>query len=258
MEVVRTFLDSSTIHGLGYISRTRNFVRIIWILIILAGFSAAGILIYQSFQEWEETPVETVIETLPITDLPLPKVTVCPPKNTFTNLNFDLMMLDNITLHKKTRTEMIQYAVKLIQNYTYRNVMSNISVIEEENRYYNWYMGYTSFVIPFWGQTSCNDDNNIKDNECNKNMLRYTLDTYATSGNISTQFFDDEFDHKKIDGNFRYMIYLNPPEEYENDSNVTLCVNIQKNILKGVERFYNEEDEDFHCFSPPGSYKYYS
>ena len=64
----------------------------------VAGFSGAGILIQQSFSSWADSPVSTTIETLPITDLDFPNVTVCPPRNTFTDLNYDLMAIENVSL----------------------------------------------------------------------------------------------------------------------------------------------------------------
>ena len=82
MERVRTFLETSTIHGLNYISTTRKYSRLFWILIVIVGFSGAGFLINESFQSWSESPVKTTIETLPIAEIKFPKVTVCPPKNT--------------------------------------------------------------------------------------------------------------------------------------------------------------------------------
>ena len=86
MEVVRTFLESSTIHGVGYISSTRKNSRLFWIFVVILGFTGAGLLIRSSFTSWSESPIKTTIETLPISEITLPKVTVCPPKNTFTNL----------------------------------------------------------------------------------------------------------------------------------------------------------------------------
>ena len=80
MGSIKEFLESSTIHGLQYIATTRKIVKLLWILVIVAGFSGAGVLINQSFQAWDESPVKTTIETLPITEITLPKVTVCPPK----------------------------------------------------------------------------------------------------------------------------------------------------------------------------------
>ena len=94
---LRTFLETSTIHGLAYISTSRKYVKSFWILIVMGGFIGAGVLINQSFENWNESPVKTTIETLPITNLKFPKVTVCPPKNTYTNLNYDLMMVQNMT-----------------------------------------------------------------------------------------------------------------------------------------------------------------
>ena len=88
MENVTAFLESSTIHGLTYISAAnKKILKLFWILVVTAGFIGAGALIYDSFQSWAESPVKTTIETHPISEITFPKVTVCPPKNTYTNLN---------------------------------------------------------------------------------------------------------------------------------------------------------------------------
>ena len=76
MEGVGTFLESSTIHGLAYVATSRKYVRLFWTIVVIAGFTCAGILIYESFNDWNENPIKTTIETLPITDITFPKVTV--------------------------------------------------------------------------------------------------------------------------------------------------------------------------------------
>ena len=86
MEGLRTFLESSTIHALGYISTTRKLERLFWIVVVILGFTGAGVIIYQSFQDWQDNPITTTIETRPIREITYPKVTVCPPKNTYTDL----------------------------------------------------------------------------------------------------------------------------------------------------------------------------
>ena len=96
MEGVTLFLESSTVHGLTYISTTRKYARLFWILVVITGFVGASLLIRASFQSWAESPVKTTIKTLPISDITLPKLTVCPPRNTFTDLNYDIMK----TLHE--------------------------------------------------------------------------------------------------------------------------------------------------------------
>ena len=103
MEKLNTFLESSTIHGLSYIAAGRKYVRLFWILVVIGGFSGAGVIIYQSFQSWADSPVTTTIETQPISEITFPKVTVCPPKNTYTDLNYDLMMTENMTVDNDTR-----------------------------------------------------------------------------------------------------------------------------------------------------------
>ena len=67
-------------------------------------------------QDWADSPVTTTIETLPIADISLPLVTVCPPQNTFTNLNYDLTTLEQVTLSNATREQLTKYAVRLIQD----------------------------------------------------------------------------------------------------------------------------------------------
>ena len=106
VEHIRLFLESSTIHGLAHISTFRKYVRLFWIVVVIAGFTGAGVLINTSFQSWDESPIMTTIETLPIKDFKFPKLTVCPPKDTYTNLNIDIVMLENMTLDENTRKEL--------------------------------------------------------------------------------------------------------------------------------------------------------
>ena len=115
MEVFRQFLETSTIHGLSYISSTRTLSRVFWTSVVIAGFSSAGVMIYQSFADWEVNPITSTIETLPITQVTFPKVTVCPPKNTYTNLNYDIMTTANTTISEDTRKDLVyKFAEKVI------------------------------------------------------------------------------------------------------------------------------------------------
>ena len=83
MEGVREFLESSTIHGLTYISTTRGSLKVIWIVIVISGFFTAGLFINNAFLDWEKSPIDTSIETFPISDAYFPNVVVCPPKEEF-------------------------------------------------------------------------------------------------------------------------------------------------------------------------------
>ena len=138
MKYFKIFLETSTIHGLVHISTNRRLLRLFWTCVVIIGFTISVTLIHQSFQDWNESPVTTTIETLPIAEITLPKVTVCPPKNTYTNLNYDLKITKDISLDNETRRELMFYAIELIQEQHYEDFMSNLTAVEEENRYYNW------------------------------------------------------------------------------------------------------------------------
>ena len=127
MEYIKTFLESSTIHGLAYIANGKKYVRLLWILVVIAGFTGAGYIIYQSFQSWADGPVKTTIETHPIKEITFPKVTVCPPRNSFTDLNYDLMMTENMTLDNDIRDEIKEYALQLMYDHYYESIMANLT-----------------------------------------------------------------------------------------------------------------------------------
>ena len=265
MDEVRGFLESSTIHGVGYISSSRRVVRLFWVLIVLGGFSGATVLIYHSFKDWKENPIKTTIETLPISEVTLPKVTVCPPKNTYTNLNFDMMLTELMTLDKDKRNELTQYAVGLIQDHVYNDVMTNISLLEEENRYYNWYMGHTSIRLPYWGKRKCNEKKSFGRLECKKSRLRYFINTNATSGKIKTKYFGDPFQSDKVTKDFKYFLYIHTSKKYQHNKSISLNIEVENLFLSGFDRLYvgSKSHSDGNItftkkHSPPKSERYVS
>ena len=233
MEEAKTFLESSTIHGLIYISTGRKCARLFWFLVVIGGFTGAGYMIYQSFQDWNDSPVKTTIETLPISEITFPVVTVCPPKNTYTDLNYDLMMTENMTLDNDTRQELTIYATELLYDHLYEDLIENMQMLEDNDRYYNWYHGYTEIKTP--ASTS-------------RGLFYCTVDTAASSGTISTRYFGDKFDEDKVERNIQYSVHVNPPDYVKNNPNVTLHFEIEKLSLKdlstehGKDKFRLRED----------------
>ena len=175
MERISAFLESSTIHGLNYISTTRKYPRAFWILVVLSGFTGAGYMIHTSFKSWADSPIKTTIETLPISEIKFPKVTVCPPKNTYTDLNYDLMMAEKFTLTEVMRDELINFSRKVIDDHTFTD---DLNMFQEEDRYYNWYHGYTLIRRAY-------TDSGSKKN--------YRIRTSATSGVVTTQYFGEQY-----------------------------------------------------------------
>ena len=216
MESLREFLDSSTIHGLYYIANTKKFVRVLWTLIVIAGFSGATYLIYESFQTWKASPVSTTTETLSIKKITFPKITVFPPINTFTDLNFDIMMNANVTLTQDTRDKLSNLAVRKLNDWLFSQVMKNLSMVEDNDRYYNWYHGYAAIKLP----------NNDNEDDYDVN---YFMDTCATSGTVSTRGYGKKFNATGIDTNvwFKFNLTQNPSMK-DNIKNVTFHAKIQR------------------------------
>ena len=225
MERFTNFLETSTIHGLAYIATAKKYVRLFWIVVVIAGFTGAGVIIYQSFESWADSPVKTTIETKAITEINFPKVTVCPPKNTYTDLNYDLMTTENMTLDNDTRNELANYAVEMLYDHLYDNIMRNMSKMEESNRYQNWYHGYTEIKLPYIGTYSF----------C-PGCVYYYVDTAAISGSISTPNFGDEFDAEKVEQLFYCKVSVYPPASVIYNSNVTLHIDVEKVSLNDLSK----------------------
>ena len=208
MEGVQSFFESSTIHGLTYISTTRKYVRLFWILVVLTGFAVAGYLINKSFETWAESPIKTTIETRPMSEIRFPKVTVCPPKNTYTDLNYKLMLAEKKTLNKVMRIDLYNYTEKIVNEHGY---MDEIDKLHEEDRYYNWYHGYTR----------------IERNS-------YYVTTSATSGVIKTQYFGEIFQQHLVERKALFNVNVYPPETVRNNKSVTLHFKLEKVSIQGL------------------------
>ena len=213
----KTFLESSTIHGLGYIATTGRYVKLFWVLVVLSGFIGAGVLIYQSFNDWAENPVTTTIETRPITEMKFPKVTVCPPKNTYTDLNYDLMMTENMTLDSKIRSDLKNYSVELLYDHLYDTFMLEYNKIVDKDKYYNWYHGYSEIEFP-------------SDYPYFGSQYNYA----AISGTISSQHFGEKFDADRVLRKLKCNFYVYPPNEIKDNPNVSLHYIIEKISMKGL------------------------
>ena len=148
MEGVVEYLESASIHGLVYISATRRLVRLAWLCVVMTGFTLAGVLIHQSFDSWADSPVTTTIETLPITDLDFPNVTVCPPRNSFTSLYPDLVMARNVTFNGEERKELADFVPLAVFSPLYDTQYLEFQAYRQET-YWNWYTGMTKLALPY-------------------------------------------------------------------------------------------------------------
>ena len=126
-------------------------------------------------------------------------------------------MVENITIGNDTRKELENYAIGLLTGYLYDAIKKNLSQLQEKDRYYNWYHGFSEVVLPHPAEGY--------DVYCKVN-------SFATKGSIATQSFgDNKFD---IEPNILYEFAIFPGSL----ENVTLHYDIEKVSMKG-----NFEDE---------------
>ena len=231
MDSMQNFLETSTVHGLTHISAARKYVRLFWIIVVIAGFIGAGVLIYQSFEDWIDNPITTTIETLPMTEITFPKVTVCPPKHTYTDLNYDLRMAENMTLDNETRTELTNHAFEMLYDHLFSEIMKNMSIFKDNDRYYNWYHGHTQ--IKLIQHTSKSSEPGIN----------YEVLTSALNGTVSTQHFGEKFNSSKVDMAFYYQIKVYVPQSVRYNENISMHFEIEKVSIEGqVGRWASGQD----------------
>ena len=226
MESFKQFLDSASINGLNHIASTRKWTRFFWISLVTLGFLVSTYLIWESFQTWMENPVRTTTKTVPMTEIKFPKLTVCPPKNTFTDFNYDLVLTENVTITKEKRNELYEYAVELIDEYVYMDLWDKM---HEENRFLNWYTGLTSMhEQPFYQEGYYN----------------YKITTSATSGAITSQYFGEIYNPSLVENNQNYKINVWPARNIRYNENVTLHFKIEKLHLPvrgGIDDFISQD-----------------
>ena len=214
MEVVWTYIQNASISGLNHIREsTTKLAKLFWITIVLMGFLISIVMIHESFIEWSNNPVLTTVETRPISEIKLPKVTVCPPKNTFTDLNYDLIKVaEKVTLTDDKRKEIFYELVEIIEEDD--SFIDNMYQINEENRFYNWYHRYTLMYHPKEDKSEFiySDNNDVKVQQ---------IYTYATSGVITSKHYGKPFQPENLETNFRYEFYLFAPENTLSNSNYT-------------------------------------
>ena len=107
MDLMKEFLEASTIHGLAHISTARSPVaKAAWVITVTVSFGFSFYMITNSWMEWDNNPVSTTITTHPVDDLAFPKITVCPPNGSNTVLNFVLERVQKNNLSSEERIQL--------------------------------------------------------------------------------------------------------------------------------------------------------
>ena len=219
MEQIKYFFENSTIHGLFYISSTRKCSKLFWTIVVITGFSCAFTLIQQAFDIWNESPISTTLEILPISRITFPNVTVCPPKNSVLDLNFDLQLAEKNKMDDYLRNKILDYILDIEEGF-YENLVANLKKVNDPRQFYDWYHGYAKISYPY------HDENTGK--------LWYFVHTSASVGNISV---DSRKEIEQKDVKIQYRFEIDVPE-----SDAPL-----KFIIDGMKITNNFTFECFNC-----------
>ena len=139
------------------------------------GFTGAGYLIHSSYSAWQESPVATSIETHPIDGLDFPIVTVCPPKDSNTALNYDLMKADNTSLTENDRKDLKNKILEVMLKPSYDKYIQTMIATANNKSLNRMYGGYQSVPKPF-----------------GKNGLE--IEVWNKDGCIWTPWFGEDYD----------------------------------------------------------------
>ena len=188
MNLFKKFLETSTVHGLVYFSEAKSiWAKIVWALLVAASFSLAIVLICDSFQGWSKKPVSSVISTRSIKDLEFPNVTICPPKNTNTALNYDLVQL-NVTFTASMREKLEKEIDSTFFETDITEYMKTLLHITNENNLRAVYNGFQTIPVPL-GQNG------------------FQVKLSGMSGEIALPGFNDEkYDKGQNFGYYHYIL----------------------------------------------------
>jgi hypothetical protein len=161
-------------------------------LLVCIGFLVAGILINASYIEWQKSPVSTTITTHPLSALPFPTVTVCPPKGSNTALNYDLMTARNVTLTADDREDLKKTVVDIFSKKAHKTSIDLMMTVANPGNMLTMYKGYQSVPKPY-------------------STSGFEVSMWDSNGKIESPGFGGEFDEERFKADKELLYVLDFP-----------------------------------------------
>ena len=139
----------------------------------------------------------TTIETKAISELHFPVVTVCPPKGTFTNLNYDLLTINNTQLGEDQIKSLKSFIHKAIIDKEYEAVIEEDKSFQIKGKYESWFKGITKFTLP-----------------STKTKTTFYLWTTANEGEAETPYFRADYSKRSFPLKLTYLLMIFPPKNF--------------------------------------------
>ena len=154
-----------------------------------------GLLIWQSFDNWDKNPVSTTISSHPIDKVTFPKIFICPPEGTVTNLNYDITNTKNISLTSSQIKLLLDLVDEKIEEAELHKFKIGLESFVEQDKYRNWFNGSTAITSKI-GLAE-------KTVEQGFQYHKIKVNTSATAGTIRSPHFGETFDKD----NFYYRVW---------------------------------------------------
>ena len=140
-------------------------------------------------------------------------------------------MHGNMTVDEERKTELNNFIMDELHDPYFENMMENLKFFYEENRYYNWYHGYTKIECPFKTKSYFLG--------IGTDVIEMHSLTTTPSGTISTPYFGKEFNESLYEAN-KFDIRIDVPFSFvKNKVNFTLFWRV--NNTDGSNKFTIEE-----------------
>ena len=142
----------------------------------------------------------------------------------------DIIEAEDKTINSQTLRELKEYADEVLQEAFYNEMMTNLSKVEDPNRFSNWYYGNTDIQYPYFDKRS--------------QSLNYSITTSAPSGNISFSL---------PDRSMKVKIHVTVPENITRNKTTKLFSNIEKISVRisGTITFDEAKNNVSRTFSFP-------
>ena len=106
--------------------------------------------------------------------------------------NYDIVESEKIEINNESRQELLEFAIKVVQDSYHAEMMRNISLLEYPDRNYNWYKGYDRVYYPWFLDRRLSFQRTLPNGQTAAslvidNQLWFRVDTFSTSGNIATK-----------------------------------------------------------------------
>ena len=145
-----------------------------WLIIVCFGFLGAFLLISRSYSNWQSSPISTAISTHPLEELDFPPVAVCPPEDSNTALNYDLMRAANHSFSKDDRNKFEEAVWKHLIADEHKSFAEEMIAATNPANMEQLYDGFHSVPMPY-------------------NYGYEVLVQNSSSGRIKSSWFQEEY-----------------------------------------------------------------